>query len=440
MVSQSILDGNRQVDTLRTVAEAEALLDQFVDEIKQKFKKAKSMLHPFSELSREEMWKLKAVVSKKLPNGPHVRETEDLHEARDLVTRLQEVRKQTKSAKDTLNSLSNYVEVTVNQDFLNSLSFDGNPIHIKKQVDADDSVDEMPDDSASFLTTSQQETVYLIEKSSFTLEHCTDIAIMDEHHIIASVGDSVQKRERKRMSFRQGISVPGAGKLCVIGETTEVSVLQQRSGHITVIETEPNLTILYRLNFHHQFVDISYLQSVVGTDGCPTQSPVFAVCYSVHDSFVTENIDLIQPKPTRYPGKPPTFLTKSTTIAESDSHINKSRFRGISNVATFKNRYILVGATRGVTCINKKGTMIWTIDLFKRVTQIMAYRTLIFVAVKDERKITTIGKQGHVIEDNIMPPMDLYPQKISAFEDQLIVKHTGLYKWTIFKKMYELAG
>lgn len=433
MTSQSILDGKRQEETLRTVSEAEALLDNYVEEIKRKIRKAKSAIRPFSELSREERWKLKSVASKKIPNGPPVRETDDINDVKDLVSRLQEVRKQTKAAKEILNDLPNYVEVGVNQDFVNSLKFEGNPIVIKRKGEVEDSGDEMDDLALSLHD--RQESVYLIEKSSFTLEHCTDIVIMDDY-IIASVGDSVQKRDRKKMSFRQALTITGAANLCVIGETTEVAVLQKWA-RIHIIETIPNLAILFSLSIPRYYADISYLESVIGSNGCPQHSPVFVVCYSNHEAFATEYVDLIQAKPTKYPGKPPTFNIHSRTIAESTFGKNKSRFRGIWSVTAFQNRDIVVGATKGVTCISKTGTLVWTIDLDQQVTLVMAYKTIIFVAVKEERKVLTIGQLGHVIDENILPPMDLIPQKMCARDDTLMVKNVGQYKWIIFKKMYE---
>lgn len=435
-VSQSILDGNRQDETLRTVNEAESLLDHYVEELKKKLQRARVSLRPFSELSREERWKLKAVATKKIPNGPVLKENPDYHEAREMATRLQEVRKHTKIAKETLNALPNYVEVSISKEFLSSLKFDGNPIVISRKGQAEEIADDL-DDSASSMTLTQ-ETVYLIEKSSFSLEHCTEIVMMDEY-IIASVGDSIQKRDRKRMSFRQAITLEGARQLCIIGETSEVSVLQ-KSGHITIIETLPNLTVLFRLVSDKHIVDISYLESTMGPYGCPEQSPVFVVCYAVNrESFLTEYVDLVQAKPTKYPGKPPTFAIDARTIAESAFSKNKSRFRGIWSVSAFQHRSIIVGASKGVTCLSKTGNLIWTIDIYQQVTQVMAYRTIIFVSVKDERKIITIGKQGHVIEENILPPMDLYPERMTAYKDTLMVKHRGQYKWIIFKKMYENA-
>lgn len=435
IVSQSILDGKRQEETLRMVHEAETLLDDYTDTLRKKLRKARSLLRPFTELSREERWKLKAVATKKIPNGSHVRDTADYQEARDLVMLLQEVNKQTKVAKEILNSMPNYLEVSISEDFTNSLRFEGNPILIKRKGEVEDSGDEM-DESTSSVT--NQETVYLIEKSSFTLERCTDLVIMGEY-IIASTGDSVQKRDRKRMSFRQALTIPGAGSLCVIGETTEVSV-SQKSGHINVMETYPNLVILYRLMIDKQYIDISYMESVLGTNGCPKDSPVFIVCHSNNEAFMTEYVDLIQPKPTRYPGNPPTFSIETSTIAESSFGKNKSRFRGVWSVCAFQNRHVIVGASKGVTCMSKTGNLIWTIDLYKQITQVMAYKTIIFVAVKDDRKILTIGNQGHVMDENILPPMDLYPQKMCAAGDTLMVKHIGQDKWIIFKKMYETVA
>lgn len=432
-VSQAILDGKRQDDTLNTIQEAEALLDSYIAEIKSKFQSAKSMLKPFTELSREERWKLKAVATKRIPNGPKSM-GEDFQDARDLSTRLQEVRKQAKAAKEALNSLPNYVEVSINPEFINALKFDGKPVIVTRKGQETDSGDEMDDSKSS--TTVGQETVYLVEKSYFSLEHCTDI-VMFEDFIVCSVGNSIQKRDRKRMSFRQALTLEGAGKLCILGETTEVSVLQN-GRFITIIETVPDLTILYKLMIDKHYFDISYLECTLGSGyNCPEQNPVFAVCHSQQEAFLSDFVDLIQAKPTRYPGRLPSYNIDSRTIAESQFGRNKSRFRGARSVCAFQSRNIVVGALKGVTCVAKTGVLIWTIDIYKPIVQVMAFRTLVFVCVKDERKLMTIGKEGHVISENILPPIDLYPQKLSALNDILMVKHADRFRWIIFKKMYE---
>ncbi|KAL4238200.1 hypothetical protein ACF0H5_002912 [Mactra antiquata] len=432
--SQSILDGKRHDDIMRTAREVEEIIDNYALELKRKLKATTASVRPFSELSQEERWKLKSVVASKIPNGPTFKETLDNDDTRDMATRLQEVTQQVKTAKEALHSLPNYVELSINQEFLKSMTFVGNPMMIKRNGGTEVSDDEILQDSNTSLSV-YQETVFLIEKSSFQLEHCKDIAVMSEF-IIASVGDSVQKRDRKRMAFRQAISIQGASTLGVIGETTEVFVMQ-KIGRITILETIPSLKILYALMMHQTYIDVSYLESVQGIRGCPEQSPVFVVGHSKREPFKTEFVDLIHPRQTRYPGKPPTFLVKSTNIADSSYGKFRTRFRGITSLSTFQNTHVIVGASKGVTCLSKTGNLIWTLDLQIPITDVICYGTLVFVSVKDESKIITIGKQGHVIEENILPSMDLLPQKMSAFEDTLFVKHWGVSKWAIFRKIYE---
>lgn len=432
--SQSILGGRRLDDMMRMVQEVEDMVDSYFVEIKRKIDNAKSLLKPFSVLSREEMWKLKTIATKKLPTAPPVRtSTDDQDVARDLVARLQEVRKQTKAAKDVLNTLPNYVEVSIGPGFMESLSFEGNPIVITQKGQTILTDDDFHGSVSS--ASGPQETVQLIEKSHFRLEHCTDIAILEDC-IIASVGDSVQKRDRKSMSFRQAMAIPDAGKLCVIGETTEVSVLQ-KTGYITIFDTFPNLKPLYRLLTDAVYHDMCYLESMQGDTGCPKQSPVFVVCYTNRDIFSSDCIDLISAKRTKYPGKLPSFHVKSTTVAESSFGKDKSRFVGTRSISAYQGRFIVAGAKSGVTCINKAGFLIWMVNTTKHIYCMLTYKTLIFVYAKDERKIMIIGKQGQVVEENVLPPVDICPQKLSADKDMLMVKYGGKYEWIIFQKKYE---
>lgn len=433
--SQSILDGKRLDDTLKIVDEAEELLDNYVAELKRKINNAKSLLRPFSELSREERWKLKTVATKKIPPGVPNKGTTDYDEARDLVSRLQEVGKQTKTAREVLNALPGYVDVSVNLKFIDSLSFDGNPILVTKKGQPVEKDDDIISEISASEFGKQQETVYLIEKSHFSLEHCTDIVILEDY-IIASVGDSVQKRDRKRMSFRQALTAPGAGKLCLIGETSEVTVLQ-KNGYITVFETYPNLQPLFRLLSDAVYHDISYLESTMGDYGCPKDSPVFVVCYTNRDPFVSDCVSLIQPKRTKYPGKLPSYHVTSRILAESAFGKTRARFVDARTLATFQGRYIIIGALKGITCINKAGVLIWTVDTYKKIVHLMTYRTLVFVCVHEECKIMTIGTQGLVIEENVLPPIDIQPRKLSAYNDTLMARYHDKYEWIIFKKMYE---
>ena len=433
--SQSILDGTRLDDTMRTVHEAEEMLDTFVEKARKKIDHAKSLLRPFSELSREELWKLKTIATKKIPSEAPVRSsTTDIDEARDLVTRFQEIRKQSHMATEVLNALPSYVDVSINPDFTDLFSFDGQPVLLTRKGDVLEEDDEFLDGAPT--TTSLQETVRLVEKSHFSLDHCSDIALLDDCMVV-SVCDSVQKRDRKRMSFRQALTLPGAGKLCVIGATTEVSVLQ-KAGFITIFETDPDLRPLYRLMTEIRYYDMCYFKSTQGDIGCPKQSPVYVVCYTNRDAFSSRSsdcIDIVQAKRTKYPGRLPAFNLKSTTIADSAFGKSRSRFVGARSVSALQGRFIIIGAKNGVTCIDTTGELKWTVNTNKPINHLMTYRSLLFVCTADERNIMVIGKQGHVMEENVLPPVDIFPQKLCAYEEILMVKYMDKDKWIVFKKI-----
>ena len=80
-----------------------------------------------------------------------------------------------------------------------------------------------------------------------------------------------------------------------------------------------------------------------GGPNCPDNPPVFAVCYSRQDAFMTDFVDLIHPRSTRYPGRLPHYNIESRTIAESQFGRNKSRFKGLTSVCAFQSRNIVVG-------------------------------------------------------------------------------------------------
>ena len=435
---QSVIDGNRVTDTIHIIEKAENILEHFYREMKGKLQRAKSLLRPFTELSNEEHWKLKTVISKKVPHvGPFTTEDLNTDKASGLIVDLQDVRKQTQNAKDVLYSLPNYVDVSINPDFIDCLHFDGMPIlfrrhgELVKQEDMDDRVS---------LVSLPQESVHLREASQFTLEHCTDVAIFDDY-LIAAVGDSIQRRDRKRMLFRQAIALEGAGKVCRLGETSEISVYQ-KDGHIAILNTFPDLTVLYKLMGEHQYLDISYMNTITSKrQNCPDQSPVFAVCYKrAGERQAYDYVDIIHAKTTRHPGRLPHYNVHSRTIADSEYGKQKARFRGVRNVCAFEDRSVIVSASMGITCVSRVGVLIWTVDAAKPITSIMAYRTLVFFSQEGENKITTIGKHGHVVDENILPPMNgLAPSTMVASSDTLMVKHNDQYKWTVFRKQYEFV-
>ena len=435
---ESILDGTRQGDTLRIITEAEKLFDAYVEDMKRKFNKAKMSLRPFTALSKEDIWKLKTITSKKIPKFPvkHASEsTQD--EAIEVINTHAEIKKQIRNANEVLQSLSMYMDVEISPKFQETINFEGKPIIVTRNGVQENSDDETNDRTISAFS-EPQHSVYLIEKSTFTLEHCTDIAMMDDY-IIASVGDSVQKRERKRMSFRQGITMPGAGILSVIGETSEVAVLQ-RIGCITVLETNPGLSLLFKIMIDRPYIDMCYFESRVAGRGLPKQSPVFVVCYRTGESYFGDFVDLVQAKSTRYPGNPPNYSMDIRTIAESGYGRNRSRFRGVSSVCVFRSTNIVVGSSKGLTCISKTGVLIWTIDLFRHVIHMLPCRTLIFVCIKDESRIMTVGKQGHVMEENVLPPLRFNPEKLCASNDVMMAKDSGKCYWYLFKQMFETTN
>ena len=433
--SRSILDGKRQEDTIKTIDDAELRLDKFVDEMKKKLMKAKMSLRPFSELSRESRWKLKSIVSKKIPTGPPVRNGGDEAEVRNMVERLKEIRERSRDAKAVLYDLPSYVEVEINKDFIHALKFAGNPVLLYKKGEVEE--EENFNDNQTVSSYSQvQETVYLVEKTAFVLEHCFDIVIMDEW-IIATVGDSVHKRDRKRLTYRQAISVNNASFLRRIGETSEVAVLQ-RYLCITVLETNPNMYVLFRISIDRPYSDICYLESLYGMPlGCPDPSPVFVGCYSKREAPLLDCVEIILAKKTKFPGRTPCYALAARTIAESGPGKQKARFRGARTVCSFQNRFIIVGSAIGVTCIDQSGNMIWTVDMYKQVIYIMSFRTLAFVILEGEDVITTVGLSGLVIAENVLPPGKVKPEKFCAHDETMMVKHRNADKWNMYKLLFE---
>ena len=436
--SRSILDGKRQDETLKTIEDAELRLDKFVDEMKKKLMKVKMSLRPFSELTRESRMKLKSISTRKIPNGPAIRNgDEDGDEVRDMLERLKEIRKRTQEAKSVLYSLPSYVEVEISKEFIHALKFSGNPVHVYKKGEVEDEESMRDNQTESGYSIALQETVYLIEKSAFVLEHCFDIVILDEY-IIATVGDSVQKRDRKRLTYRQAISMDNASFLCKIGETSEVAVLQ-RFLCITVLETTPNMFILFRISVDKPYTDICYLESLYGMPyGCPDPSPVFVGCYARRESPMMDCVEIILAKKTKFPGRSPCYNVASKTIAESGMGKQKSRFRGAKTVCSYQNRFVVVGASMGVTCIDKSGNLIWTVDMYKQVLHVMSFRTLIFVITEGEDRVATIGQSGLVIAENVLPPGKVAPENLTAHDDVLMVKHRYKHKWGMYKLMFEV--
>ena len=433
--SRSILEGKRQDDTVKTIQDAELRLDKFVDEMKKKLQKAKMSLRPFSELTRESRLKLKSVATRKILNGPPIRDGGDDHEVRDMVERLKEIRKESREAKSLLYTLPSYVEVEINKDFIDALKFSGNPVLVYKKgiVEEDENVNDNQTESSYSIV---QETVSLVEKTAFVLEHCFDIVIMDEY-IIATVGDSVHKRDRKRLTYRQAISIENASFLCKIGETSEVAVLQ-RHLCITVVETNPNMYVLFRIAADKPYTDICYLESLYGMPyGCPDPSPVFVGCYGKRDPPMNDVVEIILAKKTKFPGRLPCYSLATRTIAESGMGKQRSRFRGARTVSSFNNRFVVVGASMGVTCIDKSGNLIWTVDMYKQVLNVMSFRTLIFVVIEDEDRISTIGQSGLVIAENVLPPGKVSPENLSAQDAMLMVKHRKQDKWSMYNLLFE---
>ena len=126
---------------------------------------------------------------------------------------------------------------------------------------------------------------------------------------------------------------------------------------------------------------------------------------------------------------------KSTTIADSAFGKSRSRFVGTRSVSALQGRFIIIGAKNGVTCIDTTGELKWTVNTNKPINHLMTYRSLLFVCTADERNIMVIGKQGHVMEENVLPPVDIFPQKLCAYEEILMVKYMDKDKWIVFKKI-----
>ena len=269
-----------------------------------------------------------------------------------------------------------------------------------------------------------------IVRERFQLEGCEDALVLKDT-VILSMGDSLQKRDKKTMKLVVSMKLSNTSNMCVLnGAPTKIAVYQTGKC-ITIIETATGLLLVYRIRVKQPYVDMCHIETI--DDGPPHPSYVFAATYQGYPNAPVNCIDVIKAKETKRPGRPPTYDPHATEINLSNQGYATKEIFGIGG---FQDGHIVVGTGDAVVCISKTGRQVWRTAVQREISGILCTKLYVYACLQDHKKIITFNKAGFITNDNIIPDLDIIPCKISANWDMLLIKDFKTKTWVsvVFKQ------
>ena len=221
--------------------------------------------------------------------------------------------------------------------------------------------------------------------------------------------------------------LPGAGRMCKIGEDGRVGVLQidQKARSISVVQTskhkfnanEHQLRKIYHINIQQAYTAICHLEILHPQGSNDSDQLKFAAVYSAErKGEIKEEIDIINSVVNmRSFGLPKTGVT-TTGIA---------RFGGLCGIDALEKNTIVVSLhSHNIICLDTKGRVIWNIEVSARVTDICCTKEFVFACIYDKKQIMQIQVCGNSwkIVNNIIQNENIHPSQVSVCGRQVLVR------------------
>ncbi|KAL4238075.1 Intraflagellar transport protein 80 [Mactra antiquata] len=270
------------------------------------------------------------------------------------------------------------------------------------------------------------------EVSNFELP-CGDIIMMN-NQLITLTETSIQ-RFTLDYKYIESINIRFPWRLCAIKGTVNVAV-NHNTRFISIVATEPNLAILYRIETEKPYSQICHMRSQVLEDrfGRSKYHEHFALSHTT--DLRADCIDVLK---ISYDLNPFSNFTakhaaklvplRTKTLIRSDKH---SVVRSPNSLApTCDGKRLIIGAEAAVVCVRKSGEIVWTHPVVRFVSSICCEKGLVFVCIENEQKLMILDEAGNKLCENIFPLgcNIVRPNRVSVEEDQMIVREFSEKDW-----------
>lgn len=304
--------------------------------------------------------------------------------------------------------------------------------NIRERINAKKTSRSMPDDVLTdkpvkklFLKHSKSSKFKVKER--FQLQGCED-AIVLKDSMVLSLGDKVQKLDRKTMKLAVEMKLANCSTLCAITDTpAQVAVIQLQKC-ITVLDTQFGLSVVYKIKIKQDYVDFCHIGNT--DDGPRHPSYLFAAIYKGFPNQPVKCVDVVQAKHTRRPGRPPVFDIKTTELDMSGFKPNI-----IYGIGGFNDGHFVLGTGEAVVCVSEAGKLVWKTPVSREVSGILCTKSYIYACLQEEKKVVIFNRAGFVTDENVIPNLDIIPCKVSANWDIMLLKDFRTKAWVsiVFK-------
>lgn len=282
----------------------------------------------------------------------------------------------------------------------------------------------------------------IAEVSNFELP-CGDIVLINKYMI--TVTESAIQRFTTDYRYLESIHIRCPWRLCAIKDTAHVAV-NHNTRFISIVNTDPVLTILYRIETEKPYSQICHMRTQILEDrfGRTKYLEYFALSHTT--DLRSDCIDLMKVSYDKNPysnftAKQVTKLVplRTRTVIGSDKHSVVRSPNALA--ATSDGKRLIIGAESAVVCIRKTGEIVWTRPVVRFVASVCCDKGLVYVCIEYERKLMVLDETGNNLCENIFPLgcNIVRPNRVSVEGNEMIVREFSEKDWKSTVHMFSLV-
>ena len=219
--------------------------------------------------------------------------------------------------------------------------------------------------------------------------------------------------------------LPGAGRMCKIGEDGRIGVLQigKKERCISVVQTtrhifnanEQELRKVYHINIEQAYTSICHLE-ILHPQGSEDQLKFAAVYSAERKGEIKEEIDIINSVISMTSSRMSKSVATATKIA---------RLVGICSIDALGGDKLVISLHSNIICLDIRGRVICDMEAISRVTDICCTKDFIFACICDKGQIMQIqvcGNSWKIVNNNIIQNENIKPSQVSVCGRQVLIR------------------
>ena len=276
-------------------------------------------------------------------------------------------------------------------------------------------------------------TMVICQRHDVLQRNWTDVKLFTDYYLViiqktaisSGSNEYLNKYNIESGEIMAWLWLPGAGRMCKIGEAGRIGVLQigKKERCISVIQTtkhifnanEQQLRKVYHINIEQAYTSICHLE-ILHPQGSEDQLKFAAVYSAERKGEIKEEIDIINSVISMTSSRMSKSVATATKIA---------RLVGICSIDALGGDKLVISLHSNIICLDIRGRVICDIEAISRVTDICCTKDFIFACICDKGQIMQIqvcGNSWKIVNNNIIQNENIKPSQVSVCGRQVLIR------------------